>query len=102
MNSMWPLFLPGAISQFISVFISFVVFLVFVGMGGIIYYQKQRIESLKSDLAHQANRITIEQSRTTFTQQNLNLINKHSAKPKPKPVQNKTLILDELFKNEPH
>jgi hypothetical protein len=70
-------------------------------MGGTIYYQKQRIDSLKQELAHQADRYTIEQSRTDFTQQNLNLINQHSTKPKPKPIQDKTLILDELFRNEP-
>lgn len=101
MNSMWPLFIPGALSQFISVFISFIVFLVFAGMGGTIYYQNQRIESLKKTIAVSQDTIKMEQSKTDFAKTNTESIKKYYDRVPPKPIQDGKLIIDELFKNTP-
>jgi hypothetical protein len=101
MNSMWPLFIPGAIGQFVSVLSSLLVFLVFVGMGGTIYYQNQKIDSLKKTIAVAEDSIKMEQSKTDFAKTNTNAIKNFYDRPRPTPLQDGKLILDELFKNTP-
>jgi hypothetical protein len=98
---MWPLFLPGAIGQLISVISSLLIVLVFLGMGGTIYYQNKKIDSLQKTIALTKDTIKMEQDKTEFAKTNTNAIKLFYDRPRPSPLKDGKLILDELFKNTP-
>jgi len=101
MNSMWPLFLPGAIGQLISVISSLLVVLVFLGMGGTIYYQNKKIDSLQKTIALTKDTIKMEQDKTEFAKTNTKALQAFHSRPRPRPLHDGKLIIDELFKNQP-
>lgn len=97
-----PLFFPGAISQFVSVIIFFLVIALFLGGAGYIYYQKVQIASLTESLKDCEIKKSIIASKSTFLTENIASLKKYCNRQRADIFDKKgQLLIDKIFQVEP-
>jgi hypothetical protein len=99
------LYYPGAITQFLSTGIFYIVLAAFVFLIGKVYWQKLEISSLKNDLRESKielveceGKTAVEQQKADGCEANLELLNKYyRRKPPPSVIKNDELDITHLF-----